>query len=97
MEDQVHGGNEPFEEGLIQDRVVDEMEGAMSQEMPEIVNPPGNQIVNDQDLVPPFDQGVNQVGPDISGTAGHQDTHPRPPPLSSMENRQLTTDSRRSP
>jgi len=79
MEDEIHGGDEPFQQGLVQDGVVDEVEGGKPQEVPDVFNPSGGEVIEDQDLVAALDQGVNEMRADVPGAACDEDPHARPP------------------
>src|SRR5512139_2560806 len=79
MEDAVHGGDEPFQEMLVQDGVVDEVERGFAEQVPDVLDLPGGEIVDDEDLVPALDECVCQIRADVPGAARHQDPHELPP------------------
>ena len=71
MEDTIHGGDEPFQEMLVEDGVVDEVEHGIAKQVPDVFDLPRGEIVDDEDLVSALDECVNQMRADVPGAAGN--------------------------
>ena len=75
MKDHVAAIDELGEQTLVVDGVDEVLEPGTSLEMRDVVERPGRQVVEDQDLVALREQGVGEVGADEPGSAGNQGTH----------------------
>jgi hypothetical protein len=75
VEDHLHLAHLAIDEVAVEDGAVHEVHVAES--MADVLGLPGGQIVDDPDVMTGVAEHVNEVGADIAGTAGHQDTHGR--------------------
>jgi hypothetical protein len=65
------------DEALVQYRVVQKVEPVAFEVPLDIGEIPGREVIDGEHLIATAEQTVNQVRPDVSSAAGHEDLHAR--------------------